>query len=72
MSKPAMARKKVVFPQPEGPRKQTSSPLYTSRETLSNAVKGPKFLVKFFIWRKGDAFCELLGLGSFMADLSCR
>jgi hypothetical protein len=26
MSRPAMARSSVVFPQPDGPRKQTNSP----------------------------------------------
>src|SRR5918993_1280288 len=42
-SSPAMMRRSVVFPQPEGPRKQTNSPGVISRSTSFSAVKAPKF-----------------------------
>ena len=45
-SRPAMARSSVVLPQPEGPRKQTSSPLAMSSETSFSAVKLPKRLTR--------------------------
>src|SRR3984957_6638867 len=41
-SRPAMARSKVVLPQPEGPRKQTNSPSAMSSEISPRAVKSPK------------------------------
>src|SRR4029077_1701566 len=41
-SRPAIARKSVVLPQPEGPRKQTNSPCATSRSMSFSAVKAPK------------------------------
>jgi hypothetical protein len=44
MSSPAMARSKVVLPQPEGPRKQTNSPGKISSETSLSAVKAPNCL----------------------------
>src|SRR5512137_2063562 len=37
-SKPAMIRRAVVLPQPDGPRNVTSSPSLTSRLTPSTAV----------------------------------
>ncbi len=39
-----MILSKVVLPQPDGPRKQTSSPEATDRSTERNATKVPKFL----------------------------
>ena len=41
-SSPAMMRSSVVLPQPEGPRKQTNSPLWMSRSIASSAVNVPK------------------------------
>ena len=40
-SSPAMQRKLVVLPQPEGPSRQTNCPLATLSETPSTAVKSP-------------------------------
>src|SRR6185312_16710871 len=44
VSSPAMIRKSVVLPQPDGPRKQTNSPSSTARLTPSSAVTAPKRL----------------------------
>ena len=44
--KPATRRSAVVFPQPEGPRRQTSCPSWISRETPSSAVWSPNRLVR--------------------------
>src|SRR5438105_5485030 len=44
VSRPAMMRSKVVLPQPEGPRKVTSSPRSTASPIVSSAVKRPKVL----------------------------
>ena len=38
ISKPAIIRSVVVFPQPEGPRKVTNSPRFTSRLKSSTAL----------------------------------
>src|SRR6476659_7592158 len=43
-SRPAMIRSSVVLPQPEGPRKQTNSPLRMPRSISCRAVKPPKSL----------------------------
>ena len=51
ISSPAIARKSVVLPQPEGPRKQTNSLLKMSREMSLSATKSPNFLVRFRILR---------------------
>ncbi|CRZ52762.1 Uncharacterised protein [Vibrio cholerae] len=40
-SNPAMARNKVVLPQPEGPRKQTNSPFSIDKLISFNAVNEP-------------------------------
>ena len=40
-SRPAMQRKVVVLPQPDGPSRQTNWPLLTFSETPSTAVKSP-------------------------------
>ena len=40
-SSPAMARSRVVLPQPDGPRKQTNSPSAISRVISPSAVKSP-------------------------------
>src|SRR5258708_28064438 len=43
-SKPAISRKVVVLPQPEGPSREKNSPLATVRSTLSTAIS-PNLLV---------------------------
>src|SRR5436190_22545160 len=45
LSSPAMTRRVVVLPQPDGPRRQTTSPAATDRSTSLTAVKEPKRLV---------------------------
>jgi hypothetical protein len=40
-----MMRNVVVFPHPEGPSKQTTSPAATVMSTSRTAVKVPKFLL---------------------------
>ena len=64
ISRPAMARKSVVLPQPEGPRKQTNSPSYTSREMFLSAAKSPKNLLKSRI----DKYGARSPLGPFVSD----
>src|SRR6185312_2452849 len=44
--KPASMRMVVDFPAPLGPRKPSTSPLATRKETLSTAVKLPNRLVR--------------------------
>src|ERR1700682_4413400 len=44
-SRPAITRRGVVLPQPDGPRRQTTSPAATVRSTLRTATKLPKRLV---------------------------
>ena len=46
-NKPHSIRIAVVFPAPLAPKKPNISPLSTSNETLSTAVKLPNFLVRF-------------------------
>ena len=46
MSSPAIARSRVVFPHPDGPRKQTNSPSSTSSEMSASAVNSPNFFVR--------------------------
>src|SRR4051794_4979013 len=41
-SKPAIIRSVVVFPQPDGPRKETNSPFSALRLKSSTAIDGPK------------------------------
>src|SRR5437868_1515404 len=70
-SSPAMMRSSVVLPQPEGPRKHTSSPRFTSRLTPLSATKAPNSLRISASWRNcvGAASfvtpgaASLLGLG---------
>ncbi len=50
-SSPAMARRSVVLPQPEGPRKQTNSPSLTSSDTSRRAWKLPKAFHRLRILR---------------------
>lgn len=51
---PAIIRRSVVLPQPEGPRRKNSSPGLMVSERLSTAVAAdlpePKVLVRFSIW----------------------
>ncbi len=42
---PAIRRRRVVFPQPEGPKRKKSSPFSTRRETPSTAVTSPNRFV---------------------------
>src|SRR5262245_51328240 len=44
ISRPAMIRSKVVFPEPDGPSNASKPPSGTSRLTLSSAEKLPNFL----------------------------
>jgi hypothetical protein len=44
LSKPAIIRKRVVLPHPEGPRREKNSPFFISRLTLFKALKSPKDL----------------------------
>src|SRR5262245_43535922 len=46
-SSPAMMRRRLVFPEPEGPRRATSSPVGTVRLTSLTATKEPKVFVTF-------------------------
>ena len=43
-SSPAMMRRSVVLPQPDGPRKHTNSPCATSSRMSRRAMKAPKSL----------------------------
>jgi hypothetical protein len=45
--KPAIMRKVVVLPQPDGPSSETNSPLAISSEKSSTALKLPKLLPMF-------------------------
>src|SRR5215471_17302114 len=45
-TKPATARKSVVFPQPLGPKSAMNSPLRIARETPARAVTGPYLLTR--------------------------
>src|SRR5882672_8992969 len=45
ISRPAMSRRVVVFPQPDGPRRVTSVPAATVNETSRTATTGPYALV---------------------------
>src|SRR5215203_833692 len=46
-SRPAIMRSVVVLPQPDGPRRQTTSPALTEREASLTARNSPYFLVIF-------------------------
>src|SRR5438067_7542054 len=46
-SSPAIILSVVVLPQPEGPRRHTTSPAATLRSTSFTATKAPNFLVIF-------------------------
>src|SRR3972149_10733493 len=48
LSRPAIMRRRVVFPQPEGPRRTRNSPSFVERSTPSTALTSPKY---FFIPR---------------------
>src|SRR5690348_15035736 len=47
-SSPAIMRRVVVFPQPDGPRNTTNSRSEIKSETPSTAVTGPQCFVRFF------------------------
>jgi hypothetical protein len=44
LSKPAIIRRRVVFPHPDGPRREKNSPLCMVRSTQCNTRKSPKDL----------------------------
>src|SRR5688572_9620336 len=46
-SRPAIMRNVVVLPQPEGPRRQTTSPAETFKSTSRTATKSPNVFVTF-------------------------
>src|SRR5260370_26559680 len=46
-SRPAIIRRVVVLPQPDGPRRQKNSPLATVKLESSTATKSPKALCRF-------------------------
>src|SRR4030066_165239 len=46
VSRPALIRRSVVFPQPEGPRNEISLPAGSSRSTPATAVTSPKRLTR--------------------------
>jgi hypothetical protein len=56
-----MARRSVVLPQPEGPRKQTNSPRRTSSEMFFSAVNAPKRFERFSMRRKSWGTGSLMG-----------
>ena len=43
-SKPAIMRRRVVFPQPEGPKREKNSPGLITKLMSSKATKSPNFL----------------------------
>ena len=43
-SKPAMRRRDVVLPQPDGPRKEWNEPRFSAKLTSSTALTSPKCL----------------------------
>jgi len=42
ISNPAMSRRMVVFPHPDGPTSTTNSPSFTSKEISCTTLVGPK------------------------------
>ena len=60
-SNPAMQRKSVVLPQPDGPKKQANSPSSISIEMSCIALNEPKFLLRFSTDRKvGSDFSVII------------
>src|SRR5690349_14676456 len=62
-SNPAMIRKSVVFPDPDGPKSATSDPVGASTVTPSSAAKSPNrfdtflavmLIVGYRVWGVGD------------------
>src|SRR5687767_11536137 len=62
-SRPAIIRRVVVFPQPDGPSKPKNSPCRTSSETSSTAFVGPKLREMFFSERRGILLEESFVIG---------
>ena len=62
-SSPAMMRRSVVLPQPEGPRKQMSSPARTARLTSFRATKLPNSLRMCSRTRKSGAEADKGAMG---------
>src|SRR5215472_18448084 len=76
VSRPASMRSRVVFPEPEGPRKTRNSPSWVSRLTLLTAPSSPclKTLVRFrvsttAIAPAGSALCPI---GEYVLELRLR
>src|SRR5690348_4673121 len=53
-SKSAMTRRNVVLPQPDGPMKETNSPLATSRLISASALTGPSLVSKVRLSRRAE------------------
>ena len=69
ISKPAIMRSVVVFPQPDGPKKVTNSPLPTSRLKSSTAAKPssyrfPKCLSSIIFFDFSCIFCPFPSIAS--------
>ncbi|MNL69975.1 hypothetical protein D3C87_1949070 [compost metagenome] len=52
VSKPAIIRRMVVLPQPDGPSREMNSPLSKAKLTPLTTVVCPKVLTRFWTWRK--------------------
>src|SRR6185369_15786139 len=65
VSRPAIVRRVVVLPQPEGPRRTMNSPLATARLRASTAIVSPKRFSRAWswIWVSGIALREVGGDG---------
>ena len=59
-SNPAMQRKSVVLPQPDGPKKQANSPSSISIEMSFMASNEPKFLLRLSTDRKAGIDFSLI------------
>src|SRR4030042_4245445 len=57
---PLMTRRRVVLPQPLGPRKVTNFPLVKARDMLSTALVWPKHLTMFCISNMGESFTPVI------------
>src|SRR5262245_49787281 len=59
ISRPAISRRVVVFPHPDGPRRVTSVPAATVNETSRTATTDPYVLVTRRNSTEAERFCEL-------------
>ena len=60
---PETVSKRVVFPAPLGPKRETVSPFLTSKEISFNAGRGPYWTVSFFILSIGFYVYPSLAIG---------